>query len=174
MTAQLEVQVTDNRVSDTAGDASRRTVMRGIVGVGGGVPLLAACGSEESSGSSGDGGGGDAGSGGGSGDGGGGGGGGAAPSGAIGKTSEVPVGGAKIFKGKRVMVSQVNEGEFKAFSTICTHENCKILKVDGDEIECHCHLSRFAIADGSVAQGPATTPLQELKVTVEGDNLIVS
>jgi len=45
--------VTDNRVSKTAGDASRRTVMRGIVGVGVGVPLLAACGSEDSEGSGG-------------------------------------------------------------------------------------------------------------------------
>jgi len=161
--------VTDNRVSDATGDASRRTVMRGIVGVGVGVPLLAACGSEDSEGS---GGGGDGDSGG---DGGGGSGeGGAAPSGGIGKTSEVPVGGAKIFKSKNVMVSQPSEGEFKAFSTICTHEKCPIFKVDGDEIECNCHLSRFAIADGSVVKGPATKPLKELKVTVEGDNLTVS
>jgi Rieske Fe-S protein len=158
--------VTDNRVSKTAGDASRRTVMGGIVGVGVGVPLLAACGSDDS-GSAG-------GSGGGAGGGDTGGGGGATTSGAIGKTSEVPVGGAKIFKGDNVMVSQVDEGEFKAFSTICTHQGCKILKVDGDEIECGCHFSRFAIADGSVAKGPATKPLKELKVTVEGDNLTVS
>jgi Rieske Fe-S protein len=153
----------------TAGEASRRTVMSGIVGVGVGVPLLAACGSEESEGSGGsDTGGGDSGGDGGDG------GGGAAPSGAIGKTSEVPVGGAKIFKGKNVMVSQANEGEFKAFSNICTHQGCTILKVDGDEIECNCHFSRFAIADGSVAKGPATKPLKELKVTVEGDNLTLT
>ena len=40
--------MTDNRVPKTAGDASRRTVMSGIVGVGVGVPLLAACGSDDS------------------------------------------------------------------------------------------------------------------------------
>jgi Rieske Fe-S protein len=147
--------VTDDRVSKTGGDASRRTVISGIVGVGVGVPLLAACGSEESEGS------GDVG-------------GGASVSGAIGKTSEVPVGGAKIFKAKSVMVSQPSEGEFKAFSTICTHQGCKIIKLDGDEIECGCHFSRFAIADGSVAKGPATKPLKELKVTVEGDNLTIT
>jgi Rieske Fe-S protein len=84
------------------------------------------------------------------------------------------VGGAKIFKGEDVMVSQPSEGEFKAFSNICTHQGCKIVKVDGDEIECNCHFSRFAIADGSVAKGPATKPLKELEVTVEGDNLTVS
>jgi nitrite reductase/ring-hydroxylating ferredoxin subunit len=165
--------VTDDRVSRTAGDASRRTVMSGIVGVGVGVPILAACGAEDSESPEG-GSGGDAGGDTGGDTGGDSGGSGAAASGAIGKTSEVPVGGAKIFKGKKVMVSQPSEGEFKAFSTICTHEKCPIFKVDGDEIECNCHFSRFAIADGSVAKGPATEPLKELKVTVEGDDLIVS
>jgi Rieske Fe-S protein len=160
--------VTDNRGSYTAGDTSRRTVMSGIVGVGVGVPLLAACGSDDSGSSGG-------GSGGGS-DGGGadGGGGGASASGAIGKTSEVPVGGAKIFKAEKVMVSQPSEGEFKAFSTVCTHQGCPITKLDGKEIECGCHGSRFMVADGSVANGPATKPLKELKATVEGDNLTVS
>jgi len=160
--------MTDNRVSKTAGEASRRTVMSGIVGVGVGVPLLAACGSDDSESSGG-------GSGGGGDDGGtDGGGGGASASGAIGKTSEVPVGGAKIFKAEKVMVSQPSEGEFKAFSTVCTHQGCPITKLDGDEIECGCHGSRFMVTDGSVVNGPATKPLEELKATVKGDNLTVS
>ena len=100
--------------------------------------------------------------------------GGASTSGAIGKTSEVPVGGAKIFKAEKVMVSQPSEGEFKAFSTVCTHQGCPITKIDGDEIECNCHGSRFAVADGSVANGPANKPLKELKVTVKGQDLTVS
>ena len=154
--------MTDNRVSKTAGDASRRTVMSGIVGVGVGVPLLAACGSDDSESSGSSGSGGDSG------------GGSASASGSIGKTSEVPVGGAKIFKAEKVMVSQPSEGEFKAFSTVCTHQGCPITKMDGDEIECGCHGSRFAVADGSVVNGPATKPLEELKATVKGDNLTVS
>jgi len=157
----LEGSVTDNRVSKTAGETSRRAVMSGIVGVGVGVPLLAACGSDDSE-TSGSGGGSDAG------------GGGASASGAIGKTSEVPVGGGKIFKAEKVLVSQPSEGEFKAFSTVCTHQGCPITKMDGDEIECGCHGSRFKVADGSVANGPATKPLKELKATVKGDNLTVS
>ena len=152
----LEVSVTDNRVSTTAGDASRRTVMSGLVGVGIGVPLLAACGSEDSDSS------------------GGGSGGSGSASGVIGKTSEVPVGRAKIFKAEKVMVSQPSEGEFKAFSTVCTHQGCPITKLDGDVIECGCHGSRFAVADGSVVNGPATKPLKELKATVKGDDLTVS
>jgi Rieske Fe-S protein len=157
--------VTDNRVPKTAGDASRRTIMSGIVGVGVGVPLLAACGSDDSESSSG-------GSGSGSGDGGSDSG--ASKSGALGKTSEVPVGGAKIFKTEKVMVSQPSKGEFKAFSTVCTHQGCPITRIEGKEIECNCHGSRFAVADGSVANGPASKPLKELKVTVKGEDLTVS
>ena len=142
------------------------------MGLGVGVPLLAACGSDESSG--GGGGGSSSGdastekndSGGGSGN--------ASAAGVIGKTSEVPVGGGKIFKAEKVVVSQPTEGEFKAFSTVCTHQQCAITELNGDEIECGCHHSRFTVTDGSVTKGPATDPLPELKVTVSGNNLSVS
>jgi len=152
--------VTDNRVSETTGDPSRRTVMSGIVGVGLGVSLLAACGSESSGGS--------ADGGGGSGD--------ASASGTLGTTSEVPVGGAKIFKDKQVMVSQPSKGDFKAFSTICTHQGCAIKQLNAaqKEIECNCHHSKFSITDGSVKQGPANKPLSELKVAVSGEEITVS
>jgi Rieske Fe-S protein len=153
----------------TASSASRRALVGGVVGLGVGVPLVAACGSDESS------------DGGGSGDAstekndsGGGGGGNTGAAGAVGKTSEVPVGGAKIYKSEKVLVSQPSQGEFKAFSTVCTHRQCAITQLDGDEIECGCHHSRFKVADGSVVKGPATDPLPELKVTVSGDNLSVS
>ena len=154
--------MTDDRVSETGGDASRRTVMSGIVGVGVGLPLLAACGSESSEGGAGGGDSAKSGSGG------------ASASGSLGKTSEIPVGGAKIFKAEKVMVSQPNKGEFKAFSTVCTHQGCPITQLEGDEIACGCHGSRFKVADGSVANGPATKPLAERKVTVKGENLTVS
>ena len=39
-------------------------------------------------------------------------------------------------------------------------------------INCPCHGSRFAVADGSVTAGPATTPLPEKTVEVH-DNTVV-
>ncbi len=143
--------------SSKQGAASRRAVMGGVVGLGVGVPLLAACGSDSESESTG----GSSGTG-------------TTSTGAIGKTSDVPVGSAKIYKGEKVMVSQPTEGDFKAFSTICTHERCPITKLDGDEIECTCHFSRFKTSDGSVVKGPAKKPLSELTVTVKGDEISVS
>jgi nitrite reductase/ring-hydroxylating ferredoxin subunit len=158
--------VTDNLLPSDR-NPSRRAVFGGALGVGIGVPLLAACGSDSEDSSAG----GDTGSGG---DSGGETGGGTTSSGGIGKTSEVPVGGAKIFKAEKVMVSQPTEGEFRAFSAVCTHQSCAITKLDGDEIECTCHFSRFSIKDGSVTKEPADKPLPELKVTVSGDELVVS
>ncbi len=162
-TSNLEDLVRDNigvKIDPRgSGDASRRAVMGGLVGLGLGVPLLAACGSEEDEGN---------------------GGGGTPSTGPIGKTSEVPVGGGKIFTAEKVMISQPTEGEFKAFSTICTHQKCAITKLTGDEIECGCHHSRFAVKDGSNIEGPNKTPagsvkdLASLKVEVRGDELFVS
>ena len=93
---------------------------------------------------------------------------------ALASTSDVPVGGCFVVAASKIVLTQPTEGEFKAFSTVCTHQGCPITKLDGDEIECSCHGSRFMVADGSVANGPATKPLEELKATVKGDNLTVS
>jgi nitrite reductase/ring-hydroxylating ferredoxin subunit len=42
----------------------------------------------------------------------------------------------------------------------CSHRGCSLADgtVDGDEIECACHGSRFARADGAVRRGPASAP----------------
>jgi Rieske Fe-S protein len=151
-------------VSAAPAGASRRAVVAGVVGLGIGVPLLAACGSDDS----GQGGDGSASGSGGSG------GTGTTSSGAIGTTSEVPVGSGKIFAADKVVVTQPTQGDFKAFSAICTHQGCVVADIKGEDIDCTCHGSKFSIADGSVITGPATKPLEALKVTVKGDQISVS
>jgi Rieske Fe-S protein len=83
-------------------------------------------------------------------------------------TSEIPVGGGKIFDGRRVVVTQPQAGTFKAFSAVCTHQGCLVAEVSNGNIVCPCHGSAFKIADGSVARGPAAAPLSEKKITVKG------
>jgi Rieske Fe-S protein len=143
-------------VSARSGGASRRAVVGGVVGLGVGVPLLVACGSGSGDDSSGSGGSA------------------TTASGAIGTTSEVPVGGGKIFAADKVVVTQPTEGDFKAFSAICTHQGCVVAEIKGKDIDCTCHGSKFSITDGSVVTGPATKPLESLKVTVKGDKISVS
>lgn len=89
----------------------------------------------------------------------------------LGTTSEVPEGGGKIFKEAKVVVTQPEPGEFKAFSAVCTHQGCIVSSVEDGTINCSCHGSKFAIADGSVAQGPATQPLPAEDVQVDGNAL---
>ncbi|MEN3615345.1 Rieske (2Fe-2S) protein [Plantactinospora sp. ZYX-F-223] len=93
---------------------------------------------------------------------------------ALAKKSEIPVGGGKIIAEQQIVVTQPTEGEFKAFSSICTHQQCPVTAVDGGTINCSCHFSKFSVADGSVKGGPATKPLAEKKVTVDGDNIVLA
>ncbi|MFG2887440.1 Rieske (2Fe-2S) protein [Streptomyces sp. NPDC048297] len=87
------------------------------------------------------------------------------------RTSDIPEGGGKIFKEKKVVVTQPKKGEFKAFSAICTHQGCTVAKVADGTIDCPCHGSKFHIADGSVAHGPATRPLPAKHIKVEKDSI---
>ncbi|GAA4339059.1 hypothetical protein GCM10023086_73840 [Streptomyces venetus] len=86
-------------------------------------------------------------------------------------TDEIPVGGGKIFKDQKVVVTQPEQGSFKAFSAICTHQHCTVGSVSDGTIDCPCHGSRFRVADGSVAHGPATQPLPAEQITVEGNSI---
>lgn len=85
---------------------------------------------------------------------------------ALGPASDVPVGSGKIFTSAKVVVTQPAAGEYKGFSAVCPHAGCTVSSISGGIISCPCHGSQFKIADGSVAQGPATTGLSPVKVTV--------
>jgi Rieske Fe-S protein len=88
---------------------------------------------------------------------------------ALAKVADIPVGGGKIFAAGNVVVTQPQAGTIKGFSTTCTHAGCTVNAVSGGTINCPCHGSRFRIADGSVAGGPAPAPLPPVAVTVTGD-----
>ena len=88
--------------------------------------------------------------------------------------SSIPVGGGTVFADKDVVVTQPTAGEYKAFSATCTHQGCKVKSVADGVIVCPCHGSKFAIADGSVASGPAKSPLPAKSVSVEGDSIVLA
>lgn len=90
----------------------------------------------------------------------------------LGAASAVPVGGAKLYKDQRVVVSCSAKGEYKAFSAQCTHAGCLLYKVEGTIGDCPCHGSRFDLTTGEAVHGPATVPLPEVPLTHEDGNLI--
>jgi Rieske Fe-S protein len=88
----------------------------------------------------------------------------------IAKTADVPVGSGVIVD--KVVVTQPTAGVFKGFSSTCTHKGCTVDKIADGTIDCPCHGSKFNL-DGSVAKGPATTPLEAQAVTVQGDSIVL-
>jgi Rieske Fe-S protein len=144
---------------------SRRVVFHGL-SVLGAAGVLAGCGGSEDDG-------GDATdpspaepTSGGTGNGGGNGGG----SGALAEVTEVPVGGGLILADEKIVLTQPAEGDVKGFSAVCTHQGCTVGEVT-DTINCPCHQSMFSIEDGSVQGGPAPSPLGEVEISVEGDQI---
>ncbi|WP_433378362.1 Rieske (2Fe-2S) protein [Streptosporangium sp. CA-115845] len=90
---------------------------------------------------------------------------------ALAKTADIPEGGGKVFKDQKIVITQPAAGQFKAFSSVCTHQGCGVDKVVDGTIDCPCHGSKFKIADGSVANGPASKPLEEKAIKVDGDSI---
>jgi Rieske Fe-S protein len=87
--------------------------------------------------------------------------------------SKVPVGGGVV--DGPVVVTQPTSGDFKAFSSTCTHMQCTVGGVQGGFIVCPCHGSMYAVATGvPTATSPAKLPLPPKTVTASGDNLIIT
>jgi nitrite reductase/ring-hydroxylating ferredoxin subunit len=138
-------------------DPSRRRVLGMAAAAGGGSLLLAACGGGGGSATTG------AGASGGS-------------SGGRGTTlvatSKVPVDGGVVLDGPQVVVTQPTSGTFKAFTAVCTHQQCLAGSVKNGLITCPCHGSQYSATDGSVQRGPAQAPLKEIAVTVTNGQIL--
>jgi Rieske Fe-S protein len=94
-------------------------------------------------------------------------------------TGDVPVGGGVIQADLRVVVTQPTSGDFRGFSSTCTHQGCTVASVEGGTINCPCHGSRYSIEDGSVVQAAQglspdqQDPLPPVGITVDGDTITV-
>src|SRR5690349_13502800 len=149
-------------------DTTRRAVLAGAAGIAT-VSVMAACGDDSGtnsgagSGSNNNAGGNNGNAGGNNGNAGG--------NSSLPKTTDVPVGGGVVVAAADVVITQPSAGQFKAFSATCTHQGCTVADVSGGTINCGCHFSKFSASDGSVKNGPATSPLPEKKITVSGTTI---
>jgi Rieske Fe-S protein len=88
--------------------------------------------------------------------------------------ADVPVGGGVVLAAQSLVVTQPAAGTFRAFSATCTHQGCTVNEVKDGTINCPCHGSRFAVADGAPTAGPAKKPLPEKAVTVQGSSVVLA
>ncbi len=93
--------------------------------------------------------------------------------GALAATSDIPVGGGKIFDTQLTVVTQPTAGEFKAFSAVCTHMGCTVSQIADGRIDCPCHGSEYSITDGAVLAGPAPRPLPAKTIKITGDSIFL-
>jgi len=87
-------------------------------------------------------------------------------------TAKVPVDGGVVLDGPQVVVTQPTSGTFKAFTAVCTHQQCLVGSVKNGLITCPCHGSQYSATDGSVQRGPAQAPLSEIAVTVTNGQIV--
>jgi len=88
------------------------------------------------------------------------------------RTSDVPVGGGLILTGEKIVITQPTEGEFKAFTAVCTHEGFTVTSVEDDQILCNHHGSVYDAESGDNLGGPAPAPLDPVEITVKGGNIL--
>ena len=66
-------------------------------------------------------------------------------------------------------------GEYLAIHDVCSHEYVELHEgwLEGDEVECPQHGSRFSMRTGAVRGLPATRPVPAYEVKVEGGEVYV-
>ena len=61
----------------------------------------------------------------------------------------------------------LNSGSgFRAFTSVCTHQGCDVIKRHGERFHCDCHGSEYDQAGNRVA-GPAEAPLRQYAATLD-------
>lgn len=70
-----------------------------------------------------------------------------------------------------IFVSKQADGSYVASRMLCTHKGCT-LKAAPDKLVCPCHGSQFTTT-GAVTKGPATKPLQNIRVTADSQSIIL-
>ena len=93
------------------------------------------------------------------------------------KVSDLKPGAMALFESDDERVLLVNVGgQIHAIGELCPHAECYLSEdgqLEGAEVECVCHGSRFNATNGELIEGPAETGLGHYAVRIEGDDVLV-
>jgi Rieske Fe-S protein len=132
---------------------SRRTVVRTGLGVAVAVPLIAACSSDDPPTTT-------------------------TPAGTgsgglLPKLDDITVGQAvaATLNGAPIVVARPTDATVAGFTAVCTHMQCTV-NVNGAELNCPCHGSKYNALTGAVEQGPATQALGAVPLSVKDGQVV--
>lgn len=74
-----------------------------------------------------------------------------------------------------ICLARLDSGEVFAISDVCSHEEIELSdgELDGEDVECPAHGSRFNVRTGAVSGLPASEPVATYPVTVENGEISV-
>ena len=94
----------------------------------------------------------------------------------VANTNDIEPSGMRAFQVNGVEVCIANvDGKYYAINNICTHEGGPLAdgRIDGYEVECPWHSSKFDVRTGQVMQPPANEPEPVYEVKVDGNSILV-
>jgi 3-phenylpropionate/trans-cinnamate dioxygenase ferredoxin subunit len=97
------------------------------------------------------------------------------PAASLSDLQEGQVTGAKV--AGRALALYLVDGRPYCTDDLCPHEDCFFTEVgivEGDEVECSCHGSRFNIKTGENTAPPSADPVRTYPARVDGDQVSVS
>jgi 3-phenylpropionate/trans-cinnamate dioxygenase ferredoxin subunit len=73
-----------------------------------------------------------------------------------------------VVDGVPICLARIGTGEVFAISDVCSHEEVELSdgELDGEDVECPAHGSRFNVRTGEVSGLPADEPVATYGVTV--------
>lgn len=90
---------------------------------------------------------------------------------------DIPEGGVEGFEvdGHEIMVARVDD-EFYALADECTHQRCLLSDgwLEGTDVVCPCHSSKFDLETGEPDRPPATEPEPTYEVAVRDGDVYVA
>lgn len=81
-----------------------------------------------------------------------------------------------VVKGKSIAIARIGDDYF-AIDDTCSHAQCSLGSegfMNGGEIICGCHGSRFDLKTGKVRNLPATIDVGTYRVKITGDDILVA
>ncbi|MBI2618602.1 MAG: Rieske (2Fe-2S) protein [Ignavibacteriales bacterium] len=94
----------------------------------------------------------------------------------VGKIEDIQKDSGQIVKfgNKPVILVRKPNGEFRSFSATCTHLDCTVqYRSDMGVIWCACHNGKYDL-NGRNIEGPPPRPLEEFRVVMQGDEVLIS